>query len=190
MDTPARYAPLAIALHWLMALAILGLIGVGTWMTGLKPSPDKIAIYNWHKWVGLTVLALAAVRIVVRALHPPPPLPPMPRWQAWAARTTHGGLYALMLAMPLTGWLQNSAAGFPLSWFGLFRVPALIPRDPADFRFWQSVHEALAWAFVALILVHVGAALKHHCVDRDGLLARMLPAGRRRQASSLPGRLP
>jgi cytochrome b561 len=183
MNTPARYTAPAIALHWLMALALIGLLGVGTWMTGLKPSPDKIAIYNWHKWIGLTVLALAAIRLIVRVLRRPPPLPTMPTWQQWAARGGHGALYALMFAMPITGWLQNSAAGFPLTWFGLFKVPALIARNTADFRFWQSVHEWLAWALMALIALHVAAAIKHHFIDRDGLLRRMLPA---RKASPAP----
>ncbi len=185
MDTPTRYSSMAIALHWLMALALIGLIGVGTWMTGLKPSPTKIMIYNWHKWIGLTMLMLVALRLIVRVLRRPPPLPAMPVWQARAARASHATMYALMFAMPITGWLQNSAAGFPLTWFGLFKVPALIPRDSADFRFWQSVHEWLAWALVVLIVLHVAAALKHHFLDRDGLLDRMLPA---RQASPVSAR--
>jgi cytochrome b561 len=186
MDTPARYSTTAIALHWLMALALIGLLGVGTWMTGLKTSPDKIAIYNLHKAIGLTVLALAALRLILRVLRRPPPLPAMPAWQAWSARIGHGSLYALMFAMPITGWLQNSAAGFPLTWFGLFKVPALVPRDSADFRFWQSMHEWLAWALMILIAVHVAAAFKHHFIDRDGLLRRMLPA-RRPRSASVPG---
>lgn len=171
-----RYDTLAIVLHWTMALLILLTMGVGFWMSDLKPSPDTIKIYNWHKWFGLSVLALAVVRLIWRATHRPPPLPAhTPRWQRLAASGGHWGLYGLMLAMPLTGWLQNSASGFPLSWFGLFKVPALIARDRQAFEFWQDVHEMLAITLAALIALHLAAALKHHFVDRDGLLWRMWP---------------
>lgn len=182
---PVRYGAVAIALHWLMALAILGLMGVGVWMTDLKPSPQKFEIYALHKSAGLLVLALAAFRLIWRVTHRPPPLPPAtPTWQARAAALTHGALYALMLAMPITGWLQHSAAGYPLSWFGLFKVPALIGRDRAALAFWQQWHEWLAWALAALILLHVAAALKHHFLDRDGLLGRMWPSRSRPGVSS------
>lgn len=173
--TPTRYGTVAIALHWLIALMILGAMGVGVWMTDLKPSPRTFEIYALHKSTGLLVLALAAFRLIWRATHRPPPSPAMPAWQARAASATHAALYALMLAMPITGWLQHSAAGYPLSWFGLFKVPALIGRDREALAFWQQWHEWLAWALAALILLHVAAALKHHFLDRDGLLGRMWP---------------
>lgn len=174
-----RYTGVAIALHWLMAIAIIGMLGVGLWMTGLKTSPTKIEIYTWHKWVGLTILALAALRLVWRAYNPPPLFAEsIPAWQLRVAALTHRLAYALMFAMPLTGWLQNSAAGFPLTWFGLFKVPALVERDKAMFAFWQQTHEYLSWALMALIALHVLAALKHHFVDRDDTLRRMLPGTR------------
>lgn len=182
---PVRYGTVAIALHWLIALLILGLMGVGVWMTDLKPSPRTFEIYALHKSAGLLVLALAAFRLIWRATHRPPALPAgTPGWQALAAAGTHGALYALMLAMPVTGWLQHSAAGYPLSWFGLFKVPALIGRDREALAFWQQWHEWLAWALAALILLHVAAALKHHFLDRDGLLGRMWPSRPRSGASS------
>lgn len=174
-----RYSGVAIALHWLMALAIIGLLGVGLWMTGLKNSPTKIEVYTWHKWAGLTVMALAVARLLWRVHRPPPFLAEsIPAWQVTTAAYTHRLMYALMLAMPLTGWLQNSAAGFPLTWFGLFKVPALVPRDKAAFALWQQTHEWLAWALMALIALHVLAALKHHLVDKDDTLRRILPWGR------------
>lgn len=176
----ARYSGFAIALHWLMAVLIVGLIGVGVWMSDLKPSPQTIKIYTWHKWIGLTVLLLAVVRLIWRAYRRPPPVPAsLPRWQARAAGATQGALYALLFAMPLTGWLQNSAAGFPLTWFGLFKVPALIERNRDAFEWWQDAHETLAWLLMALIALHVAAAIKHHLIDRDDVLRRMLPARRR-----------
>lgn len=181
---PTRYGAVAIALHWLLALSILGLMGVGVWMTDLKPSPRTFEIYALHKSAGLLVLALAAFRLVWRATHRPPPPPAMPAWQALAASGTHVALYVLMLALPITGWLQHSAAGYPLSWFGLFKVPALIGRDREALALWQQWHEWLAWALAALVLLHVAAALKHHFLDRDGLLGRMWPARTRSGAPS------
>jgi len=169
----ARYDAVAIALHWLSALLVVGLAGVGFWMADLKPSPRTIEIYNWHKWFGLTVLGLTAIRIAWRATHPPPPLLVASRAQRVLAHSVHGAMYLLLLAMPITGWLQNSAAGFPLSWFGLFRVPPLIERNREAFEFWQDVHETLALVLVALIVLHVAAALKHRFIDRDATLARM-----------------
>ena len=181
IDTPppprevARYTAVAIALHWLMAIAVIGMLGVGLWMGELKNSPFKIEIYTWHKWTGLTILVLAIVRVLWRVLRPPPPLPPMPRWQEIAADGSHYLLYGLLFAMPLTGWLMNSAAGFPLTWFGLFKVPALISKSRDAFEFWQETHEVLSRVLIGLILVHVAAALKHYWVDRDEVLSRMLP---------------
>ncbi len=171
--TATRYGAVAIALHWLSALLVVGLAGLGFWMADLKPSPTKIEIYNWHKGFGLTVLALTAIRIAWRATHPPPPLLLASRAKRALAHAVHGLLYGLLLAMPLSGWLMNSAAGFPLSWFGLFRVPPLIERNRQAFEFWRDVHATLAIVLVALVLLHVAAALKHHFVDRDATLARM-----------------
>lgn len=168
-----RYGAVAIALHWLTALLVIGLAGIGFWMTDLKLSPTKIEIYNWHKWFGLTVLALTAIRIAWRATHPPPPLLLATRAKRALAHGVHGLMYALLLAMPITGWLQNSAAGFPLTWFGLFRVPPLIERNRQVFEFWQDVHSALAVVLLVLVALHVAAALKHRFVDRDATLARM-----------------
>lgn len=168
-----RYGAVAIALHWLTAALVIGLAGVGFWMSDLRPSPRTIEIYNWHKWFGLTVLALTVIRIAWRATHPPPPLLLATRAKRALAHSVHGLMYGLLLAMPITGWLQNSAAGFPLSWFGLFRVPPLIERNRQAFEFWQDVHATLAVVLVALIVLHVAAALKHRFIDRDATLARM-----------------
>jgi len=170
-----RYTGVAIALHWLMAVAVIGMLGVGLWMTELKNSPFKIEIYTWHKWTGLTILMLAVIRVLWRVHRPPPPLPPMPRWQELSADGSHYLLYGLLFGMPLTGWLMNSAAGFPLTWFGLFKVPALISKSRDAFEFWGETHELLSKVLIGLILVHLAAALKHHLIDRDDVLARMLP---------------
>lgn len=185
-STPAlRYGAIAIGLHWLMALLVIGLLGVGTWMTELATSPLKIQVYTWHKWIGLSVLALAVLRLAWRASHRAPPLPTtMPRWQRLGAHSSHVAMYLLLFAMPLSGWLQNSAAGFPLTWFGLFKVPALIVRDKAAFAYWQDVHELLAYSLMIIIALHFAAALKHHFIDRDQVLVRMLPWRERRTTNT------
>ena len=168
-----RYTTTAVVLHWTIAVLIVGMLGVGVWMTDLKVSPDKISLYTWHKWMGLTLLLLVLIRLGWRAKHAAPPLPSgLPGWQVFAAKMSHLALYFLMLAMPITGWLQNSAAGFPLTWFGLFKVPALIGRDKGSFAFWQQTHEVLATMLMVLIAVHLLAAVKH-ARARDGVFSRM-----------------
>jgi cytochrome b561 len=163
-------------LHWAVALAVLGLLAVGWWMVDLPSSPRKIDIYRLHKSVGLTVLALMALRIVLRLADRRRPTPPaMPAWQRRAAAASHGLMYLLLLAMPLSGWLYNSASNFPLKWFELFRVPALSGADPTLKAVSGAVHEYAAVALAVLVALHVAAALKHHFVDRDGVLRSMLP---------------
>ncbi len=175
-----RWGGVAKALHWLMAVLILGLGAVGLVMADLANSPQKLKIYALHKSVGLTVLALALLRLAWRLLDRRPRDLPMPRWQALAAHGAHLVLYILMLALPLSGWLFNSAAGFPLQWFGQFNLPSLTGgRDEALKAIAHEVHELGWWLLVAVLAAHAGAALKHHFVDRDATLRRMLPFGGR-----------
>ena len=175
MQTP-RYTLTAIRLHWLMALLMIGLFGVGLYMTGLKLSPQKLQIYAWHKWAGVTVFVLALARLAWRIGHRPPPDPAgMPRWQVVAAHGVHHLLYVLMLAIPLSGWLMSSAKGFQTVWFGVLPLPDLLQKDKALGDLLQTVHQSLNYTLAGLVLAHAGAALKHHFVDRDGVLARMLP---------------
>jgi cytochrome b561 len=171
-----RWGTVTRILHWLTALAVLGLLGVGWWMEGLPNSPDKIAIYKLHKSVGLTVLALAVVRIAWRLFERARPRPPsMPGWQRAFAATTHWALYAGILVMPLSGWLYNSASGFPLKWFELFKVPALSGADATLKAIAGEVHGTAAIVVAVAAGLHVLGALKHHFVDRDHVLAAMLP---------------
>jgi cytochrome b561 len=170
-----KYTKFAKTMHWLVAVGVLGLLAVGLWMTQMKMSPQKIQLYMTHKSVGLTILALMLVRIGYRWRHAPPALPEtIPAWQARASRWSHALLYVLLLAMPLSGWLMNSASGFPMKYFGLFRVPNLIERSQSSVEFFKSAHELIAWALICLIALHVSAALKHHFIDRDDVLRRML----------------
>lgn len=171
-----RWGWVSLGIHWLTLLMVLGLVVVGLLMQELPNSPSKIQIYGLHKSFGLTVLVLTVLRLVWRlAAGVPRPVPGTPRWQRAAASVTHGALYVLLLAMPLSGWLYNSASGFGLKWFGLFSLPKLGGYDPGVKQFALAAHETLFLALVAIVTVHALAALKHHYVNRDATLTRMLP---------------
>jgi len=180
---PARYNRTAMALHWSLGVLIVGLLLVGLYMTGLPFSPQRLKLYNWHKWAGVLVLALSFVRLMWRLTHRPPVLPEavraaMPAWQQLAHHGTHGALYALFFAVPLLGWAYSSAAGFPIVVFGLLPLPDFVPVDKALSETLKLTHHYAAYTLAVLVLLHVAAALKHQLIDRDGLLTRMLP-GRR-----------
>lgn len=175
MTDPARYTRTAIALHWLLAAAIAAAFAVGFYSSGLPVSPARLKLINWHKWAGITILALSLLRLAWRLAHRPPPPPPMPAWQRRAAAATHAALYALFLALPLAGWAYSSASGFPVVLFGLWALPDWVPRDRELAAALRTLHAALAYALAALVVLHVAAALKHALVDDDGLLRRMWP---------------
>jgi cytochrome b561 len=174
MDTaPQRYTTTAIVLHWLLALVILGSFIVGVYMTDLPLSPQRLKLYNWHKWAGIVILTLSAVRLLWRLTHRPPADVPMPAWQRRTAHAVHVLLYALFFAVPLAGWAYSSAAGFPVVVFGVIPLPDFVPASKELAEAIKPLHKILAFAMAALVLAHVGAALKHQLVDRDGLLSRM-----------------
>jgi len=180
MSSPvaARYHPLSVALHWLLALALVGVFALGLYMEGLPFSPQKLKLYNWHKWAGIVVLTLSFIRLMWRLTHRPPALPAaiengMPAWQRWAHHATHGGLYLLFFAVPLLGWAFSSAAGFPIVVFGVLPLPDFVPVSPALADVLKPLHKYAAFAMAALVLLHVAGALKHQFIDRDGLLGRM-----------------
>ena len=173
--TPTRYTGTAIALHWLLALMIFGSFCLGAYMSGLPFSPQRLKLYNWHKWAGVVILALSALRLLWRLTHRPPADLPMPRWQALAAHGAHWALYALFFAVPLAGWAYSSAAGFPIVWFGVLPLPDFVSPDRALAETLKQLHGTLAWALAAVVVLHVAGALKHQFMDRDGLLQRMRP---------------
>jgi cytochrome b561 len=177
-----------MALHWLLALMILGSLGVGLYMTGLPFSPARLKLYNWHKWAGVTILVLSAARLLWRLSHRPPADVPMPAWQQRASHAAHAALYALFFAVPLAGWAYSSAAGFPVVLFGVLPLPDFVAPDRALSESLKPLHQWLAYALAAVIMLHIAAALKHHFVDRDGLLLRMMPARRRGAAPVQPTR--
>jgi cytochrome b561 len=172
----ARYTRTAQGLHWAMAVLLSGLLALGFYMHDLPLSARKLELYSWHKWAGVTAFLLAVVRLAWLASHRPPALPsgtsPVVRT---VSRVVHAALYALMLAIPLSGWLMSSAKGFQTVWFGLVPLPDLVARDAALGESLATVHAGLNVLLLALAGAHVAAALKHHFIDRDGLLARMWP---------------
>ena len=182
-DFPRRYTRTAMLLHWVLGLALIGLFGMGVYMADLPFSPQRLKLYNWHKWAGVSLLVLSALRLAWRATHRPPALPTamvkaMPTWQKVAHHGTHHLLYALFLAVPLIGWAYSSAAGFPIVFLGLWQLPDFVPVSKDLAEAIKPWHQYTAFAMAALVVVHVAAALKHQYIDRDGLLARMLPGAR------------
>lgn len=183
VSAATRYNGLAMALHWLLALALVAVFGLGLYMHELPFSPQRLKLYNWHKWAGVTILALSALRLVWRWAQTPPALPVevlrlMPRWQQWAHHGTHVLMYLLFFAVPLSGWAYSSAAGFPVVWLGLVPLPDWVPVDPELAKAIKPAHMVLSFALAGLVVLHLLAVLKHQLWDRDGLLLRMLPRRR------------
>lgn len=185
-----QWGSIAKFFHWIVALGILGNGVWGLLMTDMSPSMSKINIYALHKSIGLTVLALFALRVAWRLFDRAPPDEPAPRWQRVAAHATHALLYGFILVLPLSGWLYNSLHGYPLQWFKLFNLPALAGKNEALAHTAHAVHEYLFYLLLLVLIGHVGAALKHHVFDQDNVLRRMLPFGRVRSSKATSGETP
>ena len=175
MTSTGRYTNTAIALHWLLALAIVSSFAVGLYMTSLSFSPTQLRLYNWHKWAGVMILTLSAARLLWRLTHRPPADLPMSAWQQRAAHAAHGLLYGLFFAVPLAGWAYSSAAGFPIVLFGVLPLPDFVPVSRELAETIKPFHKWLAYGLAATVVLHVAGALKHHFIDRDALLRRMRP---------------
>jgi len=172
----AGYTPLAKTLHWITALLVLGLLGVGLWMVDLPISRQKLQVFAWHKWIGLVVLVLTVLRLVWRWRSPPPALPDaVTDWHRRIAPWSHGALLVLLLAMPISGWLMSSAGGVQVFWFGALALPDLVPRNQALFEALRTLHHKFAWLLIAVLALHVGAVFHHDVLRRDGVLRRMWP---------------
>jgi cytochrome b561 len=184
-----RWGAVSQAFHWTIVVLLVVMAYLGLTMTDLPTSAHKANVYALHKSIGLTILVLVVLRLAWR-LYAGRPLEVdgMPRWQQRIAALTHAGLYGLLFAIPLSGWVINSTSGFPLRWFGLVRVPAIAPRDTALNHLAKETHEVLFWILVATAAVHAAAAIYHHIVQRDATLVRMLPRGwlRLRSAEDVP----
>ena len=168
-----RWHAALVVVHWLMALAVIAMLALGFVMTDYKMSPLKIKLFSLHKAIGFTILAFVIVRLLVRWTTPRPPEVSMPRWQQRAASGAHVVLYVLLILMPVSGLVINSAAGFPLSWFGVFSLPSLMEANESLQNAAEIVHGALANALALLVLAHIGAAAYHQFGLRDRLIRRM-----------------
>ncbi|MBS0455618.1 MAG: cytochrome b [Proteobacteria bacterium] len=174
-----HWSALAKWLHWLVALLIAVQVVLGWMAASWHLSPTKLELFVWHKSTGMLVLLLVLLRLAWRLTHPAPPLPAgMPRWERLAAHASHYLLYAAMLAMPLSGWVVNSASGVPFSIYWLVPLPAIAPVDRHVTDLASTVHLVLGILLLALVAVHVAAALRHHFSKHDDVLVRMLPRKR------------
>jgi len=159
----------------------VGVFAVGLYMADLPFSPQRLKLYNWHKWAAVVILGLSVARLVWRWVHRPPALPvavenQMPAWQRVAHHATHHSLYLLFFVVPLLGWAYSSAAGFPIVLFGVLPLPDFVPVSPELAEVLKPLHKLSAFGMAGLVVLHVAAALKHAVIDRDGLLQRMLPS--------------
>lgn len=186
MKQTNQYTQVAIALHWVIALAIVLQLVSGLWMTSAihEKANQSLAFqtYQWHKSLGLCVLMLSLLRLIWRIAHPAPALPAgMKRWQRIAACGTHVLFYIIMIGMPLLGWIMVSSSkfGLPTFIFGLFEWPHLplanLPNKESISQLSTKAHETVAFGLIGLIGLHIGAALQHQFLLRDGLLVRMIP---------------
>ncbi len=175
-DRRNRYGAMAILLHWIMAILIIGLLAEGLYMIRLPVSLQKLQLFGWHKEYGMLVLILVCFRMGWRLSHRVPDLPfTLPEWQKVAARSAHWAFYFFMFVMPVTGWLITSAAGLPVSFFGWFTFPNLISANANLQSLFSEIHEWLGYALIALVCLHTSAALQHHFINKDNVLKGMLP---------------
>lgn len=173
-DAAPRYTHTAIALHWLIAVAVIGQFAWGWYMQSIPKQPVgmRADAFNLHKSIGMTIFMLMAVRLAWRVRHPPPALPSMPRWQARAAGVTHVLLYVALFVQPLAGYFGSEWSGYPVRFFGV-ALPAWAGKDVALKDLMSTIHLANSWVLAALVALHVAGAAKHALLDRDRLLARM-----------------
>ena len=172
-----RYTTTAILLHWLTALLIVCAFVLGLVMTDIPGlTPTKLKYYSWHKWLGVSVFALACLRLLWRTANVPPPHPPsLPEWQKKAADGMHLLLYILIFAVPVSGSLYTLAAGVPVVFLGLLKLPVIMAPNPELKPILKTVHYIFTMSMAGAVAAHALAALKHHFIDRDGILQRMLP---------------
>lgn len=179
-NTAARWGAVAQGFHWVMAALVFTLIPLGLIATEMGFSKAKLEVFGWHKSIGLLVLALVVLRIAWRLANTTPSHPPgTPRYQLIGASAVHLAIYALLVLMPLSGWVINSAADFPFKVFWLIPLPDIVAKSEATKELFETVHGTMAWVLITLLVLHIGAALHHHFIRRNDTLRRMLPWGNR-----------
>jgi cytochrome b561 len=175
-NSERRYGGVTQLFHWVIVGLVITQFVLANRAESLPLGAKKIAVFAQHKSVGMTILGLAILRFMWRRLNPVPLVPSStPGWQRLAAHVSHVLLYLFLFLMPLSGWLMSSARNFPVSWFGFFTFPDLVQPNRALYDRFHDVHEALATGLFIVAIVHALAALKHHFIDRDNVLRRMLP---------------
>jgi cytochrome b561 len=182
-NTTVRWGAVSQLLHWLIVVLIVVQVSLASYAEDL-PTVKKIGPLAWHKSIGITILALAVLRLLWRWVNPTPLLPgTLKPYERVLANFTHVTLYVLLFAMPLSGWMMSSARGFPVAWFGFFpkswfgsvQLPDLVPKNKTLYDVFLGTHEALQWVLYTVVALHVLAALKHHFMLKDNVLKRMLP---------------
>lgn len=176
----SRYGLIAQLFHWIIVALIITQFVLANKADDLPIGAARLATLTQHKSFGLTILGLAILRVLWRFAGTTPALPvTTPRWQNRTAHASHFLLYALLFVIPLLGWFMSSARNFPVSWFGLVTLPDFIEPSRAAYDFFHAAHETAAKVLAIVAIVHALAALKHHFIDRDDVLRRMLPFARR-----------
>lgn len=175
-NTSENYGVVAKSFHWVIALLVIGLLGVGLYMESLDPSPLMFKLSFWHKSFGIAVLALVVLRVLWRVTNTHPhSLPTHAGWEKVLAKVTHGLLYLALFAMPLSGWIMSSAKGFSVNVFGWFTLPDLVGESDQIASIARSIHGYAGYTLIVLIGLHFAGAIKHHVIDKDSTLRRMLP---------------
>jgi cytochrome b561 len=175
-NTTLRWGAVAQTFHWVIVVLLVIQVTLAEMADDLPTGMHKLTLLARHKSVGITILALVILRLAWRAVNEHPTLPGnLKPYERTLARLTHLALYVLLFAMPLTGWTMSSARGFPVSWFGFFTLPDLVPKSRPLYEALVMTHQTLAWFLFAVVALHVAAALKHHFVHKDDVLRRMLP---------------
>ena len=169
------YPLLPRALHWITAILLVVLFGLGVSMTRWIPDEQKIRVYSWHEWAGITVFALTALRLGWRLTHRAPPID-IPAWEKVTASLVYIAMYLILVAQPIVGWLLSAAFGFRVVYLGLITLPVPVSEDRELAARLQGLHETLAIALALLFAAHIAGVLYHHLVRRDTVLSRMLPS--------------
>jgi cytochrome b561 len=175
-NTTQRWGVLAQTFHWVIVALLILQVTLAEMADDLPAGVRKLTLLARHKSVGITILGLVTLRLAWRWMNEHPPLPGnLKPYEQKLARLTHVALYVLLFAMPLSGWTMSSARGFPVSWFGFFQLPDLVPKSRPLYDALLLTHQTLAWFLFAVVALHVAGALKHHFIHRDDVLRRMLP---------------
>ncbi|NVJ90186.1 MAG: cytochrome b [Methylocystaceae bacterium] len=175
-NTPEVYGSVSKTFHWLIFIGFIALYAIGFYMTSLPLGPEMFEKIVLHKSIGIVVLGLVVLRLLWRFFNPAPVLPDnMPPIERLGAHVSHIALYSIMIVMPLSGWAMSSAANFPISVFGWFTLPSLMAPSKPAVEFLKEFHEVMAWVILFLLTIHIAAALKHHFINKDNVLKRILP---------------